>query len=156
MLVPLLLFEQGVLSRPMFYISSYLEQHRDVYYHRLEFISSEGDWNGWIEFFLAALIEQARHNTEQTRAILELYDRMKRQVPRAIHSQYVVQAIDTLFDRPIFRSTDFVRRSAIPRDSALRILRELRKSGIVTDLRPGRGRTASIMVFRELLEITQE
>jgi Fic family protein len=43
-LVPLFLFEKGQLSSPMFYLSTYLEAHREVYYDRLQAISRDGDW----------------------------------------------------------------------------------------------------------------
>lgn len=155
MLVPLFLYEKQLLSSPMFYLSSYLEQHRDVYYHRLQAVSLEGDWNGWVSFFLNALLEQAQTNTQKVRAILDLYERMKREIPQAIRSQHLIQAIDTLFDRPVFRNSDFIAGSRIPRNSALRLLHELREAGFVRDLRVGKGRRAAIMVFSELIRITE-
>jgi len=156
MLVPIFLFEKGVLSSPMFYLSAYLEQHRDVYIHRLRQISRQDDWNGWVAFFLKALVEQARSNTIKTRGILSLYERMKADVPEATRSQYAIQAIDALFDQPIFQTADFISRSGIPRNSALRILRKLRELDIVHDLRPQRGRRGAILVFAQLLQIVDE
>lgn len=154
-LIPLFLFEKDVLSSPMFYLSAYLEENRDVYYERLRSISSGGDWNGWIRFFLTAIVEQARVNTEKTEKILALYDRMKQEVQDVIRSQYLIQAIDALFDHPIFRSTDFIAWSKIPKDSAHRILKALKDGGIIRDIRPGRGRRAAIMTFTELIGITE-
>ena len=69
LLIPLFLFQKRALASPMFYISEYLEAHRDIYYARLRGISQAGDWNGWIEFFLGAIVEQARANTAKVRAI---------------------------------------------------------------------------------------
>ena len=45
-LLPLFLSQKGLSSSPMFYLSEYLESHRDVYYDRLRAISHEGDWGG--------------------------------------------------------------------------------------------------------------
>lgn len=50
-LIPLFLYQKKKLSQPMFYLSSYLEANREEYYVRLQNISREGDWNGWIAFF---------------------------------------------------------------------------------------------------------
>ena len=155
MLIPLFLYEKHLLSSPMFYLSSYFEQHRDVYYHRLQAVSHEGDWNGWISFFLSALVEQAQSNTQKVRAILALYERVKREVPETIHSQYSIQAIDALFDHPVFQSSDFAARTGIPRNSALRLISQLRDAGFVQDIRPGKGRRAAILVFSELIRITE-
>jgi len=155
MLVPLFLFEKGILSSPMFYVSAYFEEHREVYYERLQAVSREDDWNGWIQFFLTAVVEQAQVNTGKAGAILALYQRMKTAIPEVTRSQYAIQAIDALFDRPIFTSTDFIVRAGIPDDSARRILKTLKDGGFVADLRPGKGRRAGVLVFPDLIEITE-
>ena len=155
MLVPLYLSDRGLLSSPMFYLSAYLEEHRDAYYERLLAVSRDGDWNGWVSFFLTAVVEQAAVNTQKTREILTLYERMKAEVPTVVRSQYAIQAIDALFDRPIFRVADFVQRSGIPAASARRILNALREKGSIKDLRPGKGRRAVILIFPELIGITE-
>ena len=155
MLVPLFLFEKGLLSKPVFYLSSYLEAHRDIYYERLQAISRQNDWNGWIHFFLTAIVEQAAANTDKTKEILALYDKMKQEVPKIIRSQYGIQAIDALFDRPIFQSADFIRRSQIPKESAIRILNALKKTELIRDIRPGKGRRAALRIFPELIKITE-
>jgi Fic family protein len=155
MLVPLFLYEKGILSSPMFYVSAYFEEHREVYYVRLQGVSREDDWNGWIQFFLTAIVEQAQVNAGKTGAILVLYQRMKAEVPEATRSQYAIQAIDALFDRPIFTSADFITRSKIPKDSAHRILKALKDSGVIKDLRPKRGRRAGVLIFPELIGITE-
>ena len=51
LLIPLFLFYKKRLTRPMFYLSEYLEENRDEYYTKLRGISLSADWNVWIEFF---------------------------------------------------------------------------------------------------------
>jgi Fic family protein len=72
LLIPLFLFQKRAQASPMFYMSEYLEEHRDIYYACLRGISRDDDWNGWIEFFLDAVVEQARANTARVRAMLAL------------------------------------------------------------------------------------
>jgi Fic family protein len=78
-----MLYHKKILSQPMFYIIAYLERNRDVYYERLLAISRDGDWNGWISFFLEALVLQSEENSKKARAILELYNGMKTRVARS-------------------------------------------------------------------------
>jgi Fic family protein len=139
----------------MFYISSYLERNRDVYYERLRAISSEGDWNGWISFFLKALIEQAEENSRKAKAILALYNSMKQRVPEITHSQHSIQAIDTIFSRPIFNSAYFIKKSEINKMTAQRILREMKESGILIVSRERRGSRSALYEFSELIDITE-
>jgi Fic family protein len=77
LLIPLFLYQKRTLASPMFYLSEYLEAHREEYYARLRGISNQGDWTGWVEFFLTAIHHQAETNTARVRDILNLYDRMK-------------------------------------------------------------------------------
>jgi len=155
MLVPLFLYEKGLLSSPMFYISGYLESHRELYYERLKTVSEKGDWENWILFFLTAVIEQAKLNTEKAKAIISLYETKKSKISALVRSQFSIQAVDALFDRPIFKTTDFVERSKIPRPSALRILNTLQKENILVPLVQGSGRRATVLMFAKLIAITE-
>ena len=70
LMIPLFLYQKRALASPMFYLSEYLESHRELYYARLRAISQDGDWTGWIEFFLDAIIAQAHSNTDKVREIM--------------------------------------------------------------------------------------
>jgi Fic family protein len=137
----------------MFYLSAYLERNRAQYYHALHAISEKDDWNGWIRFFLTAVVEQAKENIKKARAILNLYEKMKQDVPTITRSQYAIQAIDTIFYRPVFSISDFSNRSGIPLPTAKRIVENLKKEKLLNVLSEGKGRKSSKWVFAPLLAI---
>lgn len=151
LIIPLFLYQKQALASPMFYLSEYLEAQRDLYYERLRAISREGDWTGWIEFFLDAIIAQVRSDTEKVHQIMALYEEMKQRIADLTHSQYAIQVLDALFDRPIFQSSDFIQRSHIPKDSAAPFLRKLREARILQPLREASERRPAILAFPELL-----
>jgi Fic family protein len=155
LLIPLFLYSKGRLSSPMFYLSAYLEAHRPEYYARLAAITREGDWTGWIGFFLQAITEQAGSNIERVRAILRLYEDMKARVRDITRSQHSAQIVDALFDRPIFRIGDFAQRAGIPKPTAHPLLRQLLEAGTLKQLREGSGRRPAILSFPELLNIAE-
>jgi Fic family protein len=155
MLVPIILYHKKILSQPMFYISAYLERNRDVYYERLLAISREGDWNGWISFFLEALVLQSEENSKKARAILELYNGMKTRIAKITRSQYSIQTIDVLFSSPIINSSDFSIKSGIPDRTAQRIIQRLEQDGILRLIRQGRGSRSPTYLFLDLLDITE-
>lgn len=105
MLIPLLLFQKGVLQRPMFYLSEYLEASDQEYRDRLLAITNNGDWQGWVEFFLWAVHKQADSNTAKAKRIHALYDEMKAHVRDITHSQFAVAALDAFFTRPILNTS---------------------------------------------------
>lgn len=155
MMIPLFMWQNDLIQRPMFYVSAFLEANRDEYYERLLAVSRDGDWTGWCRFFLFALKSQAEENQKKAVAILELYERMKREAPERTHSQYAIRALDWIFERPIFKSIDFLANAGIPKQTAKRILRILREAEELRVLVEASGRRPSIIVFPELLNIAE-
>jgi len=154
-LIPLFLFQKKKLSQPMFYLSSYLESNREEYYLGLRNISQKGDWDGWIQFFLNAVTIQAKNNSFKVKSILELYEKMKRRIQEITHSQYTIHLLDALFDRPIFETTEFIRRSKINKKTAMSLLKSLKENSILATLRESSGSRAAVLCFPELLKITE-
>lgn len=155
LVVPLFLYANGLLSRPNFYLSDYLESRREEYYERLLAVSRDDDWSGWVAFFLEALIAQAEANQTKAQAIHTLYRDRKDWIAQVTRSQYGVRALDWMFARPIFKTSDFVETADIPRPTANRILRLVRDEGLLTELQPASGRRAAILAFAELLNIAE-
>ena len=153
LLVPVFLYSSGLMTRPNFYLSEFLEGNRDEYYDRLLAVSHKGDWSGWCEFFLRAIITQAGINQAKAQSILTLYQTRKDWIAAATRSQYAVRALDWMFIRPIFRSSDFANSVGTPLPTATRILRVVRDAGMLQEIRPSSGRRAAVLAFSELLEI---
>lgn len=65
LLISLLLEASGMLDQPLLAISAFLKQHQAEYYRRLANIRIEGDWEGWITFFLEA-IDGAAEESQRT------------------------------------------------------------------------------------------
>jgi len=155
LLVPLFLVDKKLLSSPNFYISAYLESHRDEYYERLLCVSRDDDWTGWCEFFLTAMIRQAEDNQAKAIAILDLYRTKKDWIAELTHSHQAIRALDWFFSRPIFKASDFVAQAGIPKPTANRILRLTRDRGLLREIRAARGRRPAILAFPELLSIAE-
>ncbi len=154
-LMPLFLYEKKMLSSPMFYLSAYLEAHREEYYARLLAVSKDNDWLGWISFFLKAILEQAQVNTAKTKAILDLYEVKKEKVSAVTRSRYAIKAVDTLFRTPILTTTRFIAESEIPKITAMRILQVLEKNKIIEIVRPAGGSMPSVYMFSKLVRIVR-
>jgi len=155
MLIPLFLYQAKIIRQPMFYISAYLESHRDEYYERLLAVSRDDDWSGWCAFFLNVVKVQAEENLTKAQAILDLYDRMKTRFAELTHSQYAIHALDWVFERPIFKSSDFVRGANIPKATAFKIMSILKDNNVLTVMREGSGRRSAVLAYSELLNIAE-
>jgi Fic family protein len=152
-LIPLYLIEKGMLKSPVFYVSEYIDENRDVYYDRLNGITTNGDWESWIIFFLTTIIEQSKNNTKKATAILSLYDSMKERIEKTLKSKYSIRTLDTIFELPIFNTNMFIKTSGIPKPSATHILALLEKDKVITTIVKGSGHRPSLMAFEKVLSI---
>lgn len=155
MLVPLFLWQNGLIRAPMFYISAYFEARREAYYDGLLAVSRDEDWSGWCRFFLEAIRVQAEDNLTKAQGIIELYDAMKGRVIELTRSPYAIYALDWIFRRPVFRSSDFVAQLDVSTPTARRILNLLRDGGIVETIVERRGRQPAVMAFSALLDVVE-
>jgi len=158
-LIPLFLFYKKKLSQPMFYLSEYLESHRDEYYQRLRNISEEQNWNGWIAFFLQAITHQAKENGRRVHAIMDLYENIKNQIHEITHSRYSLYLLDAIFTKPIFKTSDCAARLKqdhnVHEKTTLGLLRQLKEYDVLMELQSGSGRRAATLCFPELINLAE-
>lgn len=157
LIIPLFLFSKKVLTYPMFYLSEYLEEHRDEYYGHLQGISRNGDWESWIVFFLEAIIAQATDNAAKVRKIIKLYNEMKLRFAETTHSQYGTIALDKIFSRPIFNTTYFVKsmETITSKQTCMLMLKQLQQADIIDIYREGSGRRPATLKFPALINLVE-
>ena len=155
LLIPLFLHLQDVLVAPTFYLSSYFEAHRDEYIERLGAISREGDWQGWLRFFLLAVAEQAQSNAKKVREIIALHAQTQARVQEITHSRFAAALVDGLFTAPVFSTKTLLDLSGIPAKSLHGLLAKLKSAGVITTLQEGAGRRSAIHALPELINITE-
>ncbi len=69
LLIAALMEHWGLLAEPMMYLSGYLKRHQAEYYRRLSAIRGDGDWEGWVSFFLEGV---AAASTQAEGSIIEV------------------------------------------------------------------------------------
>ncbi len=74
LLIALLLHERAVLSQPLLYLSLYLKGNRLEYYDRLTAVRKNGDWEGWIKFFLKGVEQTGLEAVETAKKVIEFRD----------------------------------------------------------------------------------
>jgi Fic family protein len=79
----------------------FLKQNRAEYYDRLNAIRSEGDWEGWLRFFLTGVTVAADDAVHVAGTIMDLRDRHLRAVAAESLGRYAVPLLDLLVQHPV-------------------------------------------------------
>jgi len=103
LLITFLLCEQGILQRPLLYLSYYFKQHRTEYYDRLQSVRDQGDWEGWLKFFLRGVHEVAQEATQTARSIVNLREGHRKLIAEkgGRTAGNMMRLLDRLYDHPI-------------------------------------------------------
>ena len=100
LLITFLLVHNGILHRPLLYLSLYLKRHRLEYYDRLMAIRDEGDWEGWLRFFVRGVAATAEEATLKARAIVRLIEDQRAEIQERGLSPNAFRLLDLLYQRP--------------------------------------------------------
>jgi Fic family protein len=107
LLITFLLCHKRALERPLLYLSHYLKQHRAAYYDRLMSIRNDGDWEGWLKFFVRGVHEVSREAADTARNILKIREEHRRILNEKLAKDklaatpYDFAFLEYLFEQPI-------------------------------------------------------
>lgn len=82
LLITLMLVANSALQQPMLYLSLYFKTHRAHYYEMLQRVRNEGDWEGWLEFFLEGVKETSDQAADTAKEILGLFETDRKRIEK--------------------------------------------------------------------------
>jgi Fic family protein len=91
----------GPLSVPLLNASLHFERNRQQYYDGLLRVSTHGDWQGWVTFFLEGLRVAAVESMQKLNELLGLQREYNALIRTARNSALLLTLIDQLFIRPV-------------------------------------------------------
>lgn len=138
LLITFLLCHEKVLQRPVLYLSHYFKQNRGAYYDRLMAVRFQGDWEGWLRFFLIGVATVAREAEQTARRIVELRERLRRAAQSADKSVNTLILLDHLFEQPMINVKAAQERLNLSFPAANAIVGDLQEVGILTEVTGGR------------------
>jgi Fic family protein len=135
LLITFLLCERNILLRPLLYLSHYLKAHRAEYYDRLTAIRNDGDWEGWLRFFLRGVYEVSISATETARRILSLREEHRQLLSGEFTSASNSLTLhDRMFKRPTFSVNEAKDVMGCAYGTANAIVEKLEKLGLLREI----------------------
>jgi Fic family protein len=155
LLITLLLRHWGLLSRPLLYLSLFLKMHRQEYYRRLDAVRTDGDWEGWLAYFLegvAAVAEEAIATARRLHTIVG--ESRERLLARDDATVFSLRLFELLPQHPIVTVNRAVDLLECSRPAAAKALRVLEAADVLHALDDRKKNRA--VVFKEYLDHLRE
>jgi Fic family protein len=150
----LYLVEKGLLDAPILYLSKYIIQNKNRYYKKLQAVTENQDWEGWILFMLKGVEETAIYTLKKINAINELMQETialaKEKLPSRVYSK---ELIELLFEQPYCKVKFLVDKDIAKRQTAAEYLQELEKIGILKSEKVG---VENLYLNKQLYEIMKQ
>jgi Fic family protein len=101
LLITFILVHSRTLRSPLLYLSYFFKLHRSEYYDRLMAVRRNGDWEGWLRFFLRGVATTADEATRTAERIFELRERHRSLVLDEGLGPNGLRLLSLLFKRPL-------------------------------------------------------
>lgn len=133
LLITFMLCQEGVLHRPLLYLSSYLKQRRAEYYDRLQAVRLNGQWEEWLDFFFRGVAETADEAWRTAQAILDLQQQNRQLLQSRKASMNTLRVHDLLWRYPIVTVPFLQRELRLTFQGANGIVQRLETLGILEE-----------------------
>ncbi|HEY2291396.1 MAG TPA: Fic family protein [Thermoanaerobaculia bacterium] len=151
LLITLFLVERGRLSQPLLYLSDYIEAHRQEYYDRLQRVRTDGDWSGWLHFFLIGVEQTARSAVLQASRLMDLREIHRERLGKKPNA---LRLLDELFVNPYLTAARAAQILTSSRPTARQAIGLLQSEGLLEEVT---GRSwRRIYLARPILEVIEE
>jgi Fic family protein len=155
LLVTLYLCVNGVLRKPLLYLSLYLKTRRVDYYRLLQEVRERGAWEAWLEFFLDGVAETANQAFDAATRIAHLFKQDRERITaESDRAGSALRIHDLMQQNPYVTSNQLVEGTGLSAPTVNAVLADLERLGIVEEV-TGR-RRGRVFGYRRYLAILSE
>jgi Fic family protein len=135
LLITFILCYEGILRKPLLYLSHFFKVHRSEYYRHLQKIRDDGDWETWLKFFLRGVYEVAQEATTTVSNIVQLRELHRNivatQFPR-LGGTY--QLLEYLYQRPVITVNGAAKVTGLSYANANRLVMKFQEHGLLRQM----------------------
>jgi Fic family protein len=132
LLITFILCYEGILRKPLLYLSYFFKANKSEYYEYLQKIRDEGDWESWLKFFLRGVFEVAQEATTTARKIVQLRENHRNII--ATHLSRLggtYQLLEYLYQRPVITVNGAAKVTGLSYANANRLIKRFQEYGLL-------------------------
>ena len=134
LLILLYLMEQGLLTKPVIYISYFFKKNQIEYYDRISEVRRTGNFEQWIRFFLEAVSKASSDSLETIHRLSMLHDANIEKLPKTTRRKDNLRAVfDYIEQYPIIDIKRTAKELAVSYNTVAAAVRKLVEFGILQE-----------------------
>ena len=134
LLITMILCAERSLSQPFLYLSLYFKQHRDAYYQALQRVRTDGDWEGWMAYYLEGVDWTARQTIATTTDLIDLFRADRARISTRARSSSALRAYDVLQSRVVVSIRRLAESLDVSVPTATTAVKRLEELGIAREI----------------------
>lgn len=155
LLIAFILHHEGILQKPLLYLSLYFKQHRDEYYRLLDLVRTEGDWEAWLDFFLEGVVHTGQNAVQTAQRLVTLFKEDMQEVQESGRmANTALRVFNALCARPLLTLNETCKRVGLTFPAVAKGMETLGKLGIAREI-TGRKRNR-VFAYDRYLAILSE
>lgn len=135
LLIPFIMIAEGALSSPLLYLSLYFKIRRAEYYEALQRVRMDGDWEGWLAFYLDGIGEVANQGSDTATKLVGMFREHAAAIAGLGRSKGTALKVHELFKKRCILSIPVVSKElGVSFPTANKTLGKLRQLGFVKEI----------------------
>lgn len=153
LMITLFLVNEGILEKPLLYLSEYFEIHKELYYDNLTRVRTHNNMLQWIKYFLVGIEKTASNAVGTLSKVIHLKNDLESQINSGFgrRSNSALILLNTLFQNPVTTIDNAAKNCSLSYKAANDLVRLMQEKQMVEEM-TGQSRNR-IFIFKPYLDI---
>ncbi|MGZ0019791.1 Fic family protein [Nitrosomonas sp. wSCUT-2] len=153
LLITLFLVSEGILDKPLLYLSSYFEKDKGLYYDNLMWVREKNDMLQWLKYFLVGIEQTANLAVNALSRIISLKAGLEQNLQTSFgrRTASAQRLLNALFTHPAIRIEEVQKICDLSYKAANELVAQMREHGILREI-TGQSRNR-VFIFADYLAV---
>lgn len=156
LMITLFLVNEGILQKPLLYLSEYFENNKELYYDNLTKVRTHNNMLQWIKYFLVGVEKTAANAVDTLSKVIQLKHDLESQINSGFgrRSNSALLLLNILFRNPVTTIENAAKKCSLSYKAANDLVRIMHEKSIVEEM-TGQSRNR-IFIFKPYLDIFKD
>lgn len=154
LLITLQLCERNILPAPLLYLSAFFEATRADYYAGLRAVSEQGDWEGWVQYFLNGVARQSEDALSRAERINELLTNWRTKLSGQGGTKVALRILDMIGGNPFLTPRGAEAELSLAYNTVMRAIEQLEKLKVLKNV--SEAKRDRVYCAKAILDILEE